>query len=251
VLLWDYSVPGDNQFHGLYDEYHLPVLGNGVAYSAGGLVWAVSSRRGSNRSTELFCAKIPHADALEVAGKLPSGDDLRVMRPGDAVTIQMELDPDIGSTDEVRAAIAANLKEAGLLVTDDSDSVLIATCKRQPTQTIKINTAPRHFGPGWWRPPRPEDIVEKSITPCLSTLTLKYRGAVLWNRGGLATPGSAFTLAEGETLDQYLERATKPNLKLLKETKFKGYFAQPGDATPEGAYGTSPLPVNMTAGSSK
>ena len=46
-------------------------------------------------------------------------------------------------------------------------------------------------------------------------------------------------LQNDESLDQALTRITKPNIALLKETRIPGKLGRPGNATNNGAYGTS------------
>ncbi len=107
-----------------------------------------------------------------------------------------------------------------------------AVCKPQPPQTIRIRVDNRF-------PPRPEDIQERSITPHATYLEMSLKDEVLWKRGFVAQPHMTIWMQEGETLDQALERMTKPNVALLTNARFSPYVAQPGKATPNGAYGVS------------
>src|SRR5262249_38910474 len=80
-------------------------------------------------------------------------------------------------------------------------------------------------------------------TPCVTTMALTFKGDDIWHSGGLSQPGMAIYLQKDETLDQALDRLTKPGIDWVKKRKFDPYLAKPGKATPGGAYGTSRLPT--------
>ena len=180
-----------------------------------------------------FTAKFPHAAAVQLASQLGSPEDLLIAKPGDKCAIKVELDAGLGSPDEVRSAIAANLTAAGFQVADEADLLVTAICKQKEQQTIKINTGRDTFRV------RPEDIVEKTVTPHASFIQLTLKGEKVWERGYVAQPGTMIWLNSDETLDQALARLTQPNIDVLKNTKFAPYLARPGKATPSGAYGSS------------
>jgi hypothetical protein len=153
------------------------------------------------------------------------------------VAIKVDVDADIDSPDNVKGAIAANLTEAGFKVADSAALVVTAFCKRKPQQNIKID-----MGYNWATHTRGE-IVERTITPCVTTLALTLKGEKIWSEGGLSQPGMAILLQKDETLDQALERLTKPGIDWIKKRKYDPYLTKPGKATAEGAYGTSDLPA--------
>jgi hypothetical protein len=230
-----------------------------------GRLWVVTKPQ-EGRSAVLVSTAMPHAAALEEAKRLPSAAELLCVKPGDAVAIEVDIDPSVVFTDDVEKALnakirgveqaederagvvllnpgqaqndlvhralAASLTAAGLKVVEKSDLVVSAVCKPQPPQTIRINTD-RRF------PVRPEDIVERTITPHASHLEMTLHGESLWKRGYIATAGMMIFKQEGESLDQALDRLTKPNLSVFTNAKFSAYVARPGKATRNGAYGVS------------
>lgn len=220
ILLWEYQ--------------GLPTW-DGEAVVRGGRFWAVD--KGLDRQPRMVTARLPHAAAMDEARRLPSADELIVVKPGDSVAIEVEIDPGIGSADEIRQSLADALQKAGLRVVDDSDLVVKAVCKRQERQTIRINMDNRF-------PVRESDIVERTITPHSSFLGMTLNGESLWERGYYARPGHMIYLEEGESLDQALHRLTRPNLSLFKNARFPDYVARPGKATKNGAYGLSRLTEN-------
>ena len=109
--------------------------------------------------------------------------------------------------------LASALEAAGLKVVEKSDLVVKAVCKPQPQQVIRVNVDGRF-------PPRPEDIQERTITPHATYLEMSLKGDVLWKRGFVAQPHMTIWMQQGETLDQALERMTKPNVGLFTNAKF-------------------------------
>lgn len=198
----------------------------------GGRAWVVPAPE-KNKAIILVSMPLPHEAVTQVAAGLPSAEELVVVRPGDGVKLEVEVDSSVGSQDEIRQDLTKAIEAAGLRVVDDSELVVSAICKPQEQQTIRINTSKFRLNA------RPEDIVERTITPHASFLEMTLKGESLWKRGYVARPGMTIWLEEGETLDQALERLTKPNLALLKNAKFSGYVTKPGKATSNGAFGVS------------
>ncbi len=230
-----------------------------------GQFWIVSKPQ-KGQATTLVSTPMPHATALEELAGLPSAEELLVVRPGDAVAIEVDIDPGISLPDDVRRSLtadleatgvrekqdpkvvvlnpakaqgdlirqslAARLQAAGLRVVDHADLVVKAVCKPQPQQTIRVNVDGRF-------PVRKGDIVERTVTPHASYLQMSLGNEVLWKRGFVAQPGMLIVLMNGESLDQALARITKPNIRLFTNAKFSAYVAKPGKANSNGAYGVS------------
>ncbi len=219
VLLWEY--------HGLTSTH-------AAVQWRGGRMWAaLEGNRGE--PTVLSSYEIPHAAAQRVGSQLGSPEDLLLVKPGDKVAIRVDVDRQIGSNAQVGEEIAANLTAAGFTIDTNSPLVVEAVCKRMKSQTIKINKGHRTFRP------RPEDILERTIVPHTSSLTMKLGNEVIWEKGHVARPGMTIWLNEGESVDQALERLTRPNLDLITKAKFSSHIARPGKASRNGAYGVSQL----------
>jgi citrate lyase gamma subunit len=250
ILLWEYQ--------------DAPGMGM-TAKQSGGRLFFIPKSQEENESV-LVSTAVPHASALNEASSLPSAEELLVVRPGDEVAIETDIDPSVSMGDEIREslngvlqtagaqeaenpkvvvinprgaqndvirkALAARLEAAGLRVVESAHLVVKAVCKPQPQQTIRVNMD------GRW-PVRGSDIAERTITPHASYLEMTLGGDVLWKRGFVARPGMVILLQRGETLDLALERLTKPNVKVFTEAKFSAYVARPGTATDNGAYGVS------------
>lgn len=239
ILLWDFqSVPEEDKWRGhsvsrgshdwFWDSFS-------ASEAHARRLWGVIAE--SQRTTQLVSAAVPGEEASKLDKELPSPEKLLIMRPGDMVAIKVDVDADIDSPDNVKGAIAANLTEAGFKVADSADLVVTAFCKRKPQQNIKIN-----MGYDWVNH-QSGGIVERTITPCVTTLQLTLKGEKVWSSGGLSEPGMTIFLQKDETLDQALDRLTKPGIDWIKKRKYDPYLTQPGKATAEGAYGTSDLPA--------
>lgn len=235
ILLWDYrsdldkwgsySRQGSKSF--FWDSFT-------ASEAHGGRLWGVIVE--TDRPTQLISAQVPSDEAVKLDNQLPDRDKMLVMRPGDSVAIKLDIESSIASTDEVRAAIATNLTDAGFKVADNADLVVSGVCKHLPQQNIKVN-----MGFDREHPMAPK-VEERTITPCLTTLDLKLHGEKIWGMGGLNQPGMAIYLQKDESLDQALDRLTKPGIDWVKSHKYEPYLTRPGKATDEGAYGTSQLP---------
>jgi WD40 repeat protein len=249
ILLWEYENP--------------PGVGV-TAKLQNGQLYAVAKPIGDQGKITLVSASLPSAAAVEKAASLPPATELLVVKPGDSVSLDVDIDPSVSLTEAVQKALKAKagdgadadiekivvlnphgtqndlirglltkaLESAGLKVVEKSDLVVKAVCKPQPSQVLKIRVDNRF-------PPRPDDIEERTITPYATYLEMSLKGETLWKRGFVAMPHMVVWKEPGESLDQALERMTKPNVTLLTNARFIPYVARPGKATPNGAYGVS------------
>jgi WD40 repeat protein len=220
----------------------------------------------SSNKSMLITMPLPHTAAVELAKKLPSADELLIAKAGDPVSIEVDIDPRVSLTpdvqkllensvrggsivddhennivmlkpddankDLIRKALAAALTRAGFRVVANSNLVVTAVCKPQPQQSMRINVDGRN-------PPRPQDIVERTVTPHATYVAFTMNGEILWKRGAIAKPNMVLYLEKGETLYQALQRVTQPNMLLFTMMEFGSHVARPGEATEEGAYGVS------------
>jgi hypothetical protein len=249
ILLWEYE--GD-------------LSSASAATMQNGRLYVVPRTFDDGAETKLVSAALPHRSPLDLAKRLPSPEELLVVRPGDEVQLDVDVDPSIAMTEEVRKqltsrlkdlnlgvrdaenavnpgaapgdlvreVLAAALRDAGFKVVDKSNLVVKAICKPQEQQTIRVNVGDRFR-------PRPEDIEERSITPHASYLEMTHSGEQLWKRGFVTRPHMMIYLNQGESLDEALARYTQPNFTIFSFAMFSPYVAKPGKATPNGAYGVS------------
>jgi len=211
---------------------------------------------------------VPHPSVVEFAKTLPPADELLVAKAGDAVSIEVEIDPrvqlsedvqkllkagamagrDQGNDDEkivmlkprdeqsdlIRKALASSLQRAGYQVVDKSNMVVKAICKPESPRTVRIGMGGRSML-------HPENVVERTITPHSTYLEFSMNGKTLWKHGTLAKPIYNIYLEKGETLDDALRRYTQPNMLLFTHMTFGSCLARPGSASENGAYGVSEI----------
>ncbi len=220
ILLWEYNGAPEWAFAGKMQA---------------GRLWVIPKLE-DGRETVLLVTPIPHAAAIQEGNSLPPAEALLAVKPGDEVAIEVDIDPNIRITEDVRKsltakansaetsagdeakivvidpsraladlvrkALAASLMEAGLKVSDSSKLVVKAVCKPQAPQQIKINMHDR--GPGIGVFGRQSRIEERTITPHMSTLEMTLNGEKLWKRGGVAQPHMTIWVQKDETLEQAL-----------------------------------------------
>lgn len=232
----------------IYDPYHRVLLWElrgdleigGSAISRGDMVVAVEPARFSDEGPgRLYSARMPVSEMRELAKSLGDPESLVAARAGDKVAINLEIDPAVASEDDIYRKLVVAAEKVGLeVMVGDTPLVLKAFCKQLPPQTIRVNTSSdlhfQHF-------PRTEDVVERSITPHPTFVSLSYEGTEVWRWGSSGQPGMTIYLNEGESLEQALQRITSPNLKLFENLSIELPLIKPGKATASGAYGASEL----------
>lgn len=178
---------------------------------------------------------IPNAQMIAQAEELRAEGSLVVARAGDPVSVKLDIDENVISSQTVREAVIRNLQAAGYVVAEGSDVVVTAVCKRLEPRTISVSD---FHAPSWNRGRNAE---QRTITPCPSSLAMSYKGQAVWRQSNMGAPGSVFHLRKGESLDDALARLTTPNTQLLTDSDFPSEIIRPGKATSNGAYGVTNL----------
>ncbi len=220
VLLWVYKGGGA---HGLTTRV-----------AAKRLWYVPKAQRGV--SSYLGSLPVPDDQVLATAESLGSPESLLVARPGDEVSIRVDVDPRHGSEVDVRAAVAEQLTKAGYVVVQgDTPLVAVATCKALKRQQIRINLSSSRFDPDAW------DIVTRTIEPQISRVSLEFNGEEVWAEGTLATVGRTIHIEADETLDDALRRLTTADINRVLEATFASHVARAGEVGRSKAYGESYL----------
>ncbi len=232
----------------VFDPYHRVLLWEigghstfrGTSILKGGAIVVVEPPRFRDEgSGRLYSSPIPLSEMVELAKSLGDPESLVIARPGDKVAIDLEIDPAVANEDDIYRKMVIAVEKVGFeVVVDEVPLVLKGFCKSIAPQTIRINTSGdvhrRHF-------PRPEDIVERTITPHPTYVSLSYRGKEIWRRGTSGRPGMDIYLQQGEGLDQALQRITSPQITLFENLSIELPLIKPGEATANGAYGASEI----------
>ncbi len=97
ILLWEYQDPP----------------GTGVtAELQNGRLYAVAKPSSDKGNITLVSAAIPNEAAIEQAKSLPPAEALLVVKPGDPVSIEVDIDPSVNLADEIQKAQDAKAKKA-------------------------------------------------------------------------------------------------------------------------------------------
>jgi WD40 repeat protein len=168
-------------------------------------MWYVFAEMG-NESMALLPFDLPHAAVK------PVSDSELVLKPGDEVSIQMELSIDLGVDAQgnpvsVQDQLTAALKEAGFKVVDHSEKKLIARTLSGETKEIEY----RMFGAGF----RTE---KANYAQRVLELELIVDGESVWKRRRVMDAPFHLQLKENETVDQALNRVLTADTGFFRST---------------------------------
>ncbi|QDU91410.1 hypothetical protein Pla175_48330 [Pirellulimonas nuda] len=221
VLLWEYTADA---------RFFAP-----TTTVASGRMWFIPSSK-SEGATFLGSTVLPDEQVQAMAESLGPPESLLLAKPGDEVSIRIDVDEAYGSVDEVRQAVTKQLTAAGYTVVDGpTQLVAFAECRKmQEEKQIRINVGGNAF-------PEEQDIVTRWIRPALSRVGFEANGEAIWIDGGSYDVWGNIYLEEGESLDDALERLTTPDIRRVLSATFASYVARQGNVGSDKAYGTSDL----------
>lgn len=220
ILLWDYK-NGKSGY-------------GGKTRVAASRLWHVPKAQ-DNLSSFLGSVPIPDADVIAAADSLGSPESLLLAKPGNKVSIQVNVEPQYASEAVVRSSIADRLRAAGYVVVDgETPLVAVATCKTMPRQEIRINLSKSTFDPDEW------DIVTKTIVPKASGISLELEGKPIWTISSVSDIWqNNIYLEKGESLDDALKRLTTVDIDRVLKGTFPSHVAKAGEVGKHKAYGES------------
>ena len=235
----------------IYDHYHRVLLWElegiewhqGTSIAGAGLIATVQHSRHDDGPVYFETAPMPTQAMVNLAESLGDPESLVIARPGEKIAVDLEIDPSVANQEDVYRQVVENLKEVGLEVVDEEvPLVLKGYCRQKPAETIRI----RMQG-GFGRLGRQEqEIIERTIIPHPTYLSISYQGTEVWRSGTSGEPGGVILTQEGETIDQALQRLTTPKIELITKAHIQLPLIRPGTATANGAYGTSTLSGGKT-----
>jgi len=196
-----------------------------TAVSPDGAFWYV---RKADRPV-LACYDVPHAEATSLARTLKA-EDLLLLKPGVKVALINNVSADDQQRKAISDALVAQIKSLGL-VADDAAAIRI-TASIEPGKSEERTY--RAFGE-----PAFASGTKVTVTPQISKVTIESEGKTVWESRAVASAGFMLLMKEGQTIEQAVAEATKPNLKFYDTVKLPVYVTRPRD--PEW-YGESQLP---------
>jgi len=193
-----------------------------------GTFWTLLQNQ-MNNSQLLTPLKLPPPEAVDAVKGL-NAEDLLAVRPGDAVTLDVQIHQDSALARDVESALRPALEQAGLKVSPDQALKLVASMKDGETQEIIYR--PFHS--------RPDDQGEQmSVTNRVYELQLLRNGAVIWKRNSVHSAPHILHMQEGETTRAALDRVMTPTAANFRG-RLPAYVVRPEYAEPLGTTSVKP-----------
>lgn len=213
IVLWEYS----------YEDAR---TAESVA-TLGGYLWFVTTDA-SNQSQRLVPCVLPHDEAAAVAAPLDA-ESLLAVKPGVSVSLEIQVEATEEQRDTIRQSLTAKLEQNGMKVTPGQPVQLVARVVTGATKEIEY----RSFGvPPWGK----HDKVTYTEQSC--ELAFLVDGQVAWRAASVATAPHMLHLSEGQTVEQAVKAATRPNLNFFVQTNIPSHLVRPTGRT---SYGQSKL----------
>ncbi|HEV8291721.1 MAG TPA: hypothetical protein VGP94_07340 [Tepidisphaeraceae bacterium] len=199
IPLWEFNVGGR--------------LAGAVAPS--GIFWyTVQSAQGNSSLTPL---RLPTAEALAGARKLKA-EDLLLLKPGVKVALSINVDASEPERGQIETALKNQIAQ-NKLVLDDSAPIRITASteqgKSEEKQYRSINQS--FFGPAQ----------KVTVTEMITRLSIEVNGQKAWEARTFSLAGGFLRLKEGQTLEQAIAEAARPNYAFLKTTRIPAYLTKP------------------------
>jgi hypothetical protein len=167
--------------------------------------------------------RLPHDEARQVAAGLDPNAILAV-RPGQSVSLEMNIDAPPEMQEELRRAIVDKLTKNGLRVSDGQPLTLVARTGQGRSYDV------RYFGFG------AAGSSTVNVTEQTSELEFVLDGQTVWKAMTVAGPPYRVSLKEGQSIDQAVSENTKPRLDFFRQAHLPTHIVRPIDKP---AYGRS------------
>ena len=180
-----------------------------------GVVWFVARGVGPNDKVLASGEAVPKA-ALEAARHL-NPDEMFAIKPGVEVAVEL---PGAGTADgdNIRAAVLHKLQETQIKVVPQSNIRLVGSIQQGKTIQIQYrsfgNTKPLPF----------------SATEQVLTLSWLVDNQPIWKHESHTSPPHILHLAQGQTVDQALQKAMQIDVKTFGGLWLPVYVARPNPA---------------------
>ena len=164
----------------------------------------------TNKEAVIAAVDVPHGPvegAIAALGEL--GDDDMVMRPGSPIRVSVEA-PDKDDEARIAAWVGRSLKRTGWTVEDDAPVTLVARIGQEASRQIGIRDQTAGGR-----------IVQVTLAPFFAELSIRRGKEVLWQRiQRNRLPWLTIYLEPGETVQQAVDRYTKPNAEFFAGLRF-------------------------------
>jgi len=198
IPLWEFNVGGR--------------LAGAIAPS--GVLWySISSPQGYSSLTPL---RLPPADALAAARKLKP-DDLLLLKPGVKVALAINVDAPQPDREQIESALKNQIAQNKLVLDDSAPIRIIASTEPGKSEEKEYRPINQPFGPAQ----------KVTVTEMITRLSVQVDGQKAWEARTLSMAGGFLHPREGQTLEQAVAEASRPNYSFLKTTKLPAYLTKP------------------------
>lgn len=162
----------------------------------------------------LVSAALPHPVAVTAAEGATAGDAM-LLRPGARVSLQVNVS---GDAQAVSDALRQKLTENGFFVEDGAPVQVVAATEAGKTETRQFQS----FGAG------PFGATESAtVTQQVSRLSVLHAGQPVWTREAVVDAGHLVQRKEGQSLQDAINEASKPNLTIFTHAQIPPFVALP------------------------
>ena len=188
VCIWEYSGGGYESLVG---------LGDGVFMS--------------QQKSKLVPIRLPHQDFSDKLDELDP-EELLILIPGDEIAIDFELPFEESEQIRIRKSLEKRMAQAGFSINAKSKIVLKGRVTKGRETKTEIGD-PIGFGLGFGAPRRRVQTV--TYTPSRSTIEIIKDGKTIWRTSDFHGPRGIFRPNEGESLQDYADRVSRPKSALF------------------------------------
>jgi hypothetical protein len=210
IPLWEFNVGG--------------MLAGAVAPS--GVLWYSVNPAQANRS--LTPLRLPTAEALAAARKLKP-DDLLLLKPGVKVALAINVDAPQPEREQIESALKNQIAQNKLVLDDSAPIRIIASTEAGKSEEKEYRPINQPFGPAQ----------KVTVTEMITRVSVEVDGQKAWEARTFSFAGGFLHLKEGQTIEQAVAEASRPNYSFLKTTKLPAYLTKPRVPA---WYGSSRLP---------
>jgi len=210
VALWKYEMGRGNGAGG----------GASTVSPGGRLVYAV--RDADRKLTVLNAIALPDADASAEAAKLKE-DEILLLHPGVKVSLEINLDANAGLRKQIGDSLRKRLEANGLVVSDEAQPIRVVV-STEPGKTVQREY--RSFG-------APFGQTQKVDVPgTITRIAIEQDGKVAWEKRSVSEAGFMLMLKQGQSIQDAVNEASKPNYTMIREARLPAYLAKPREPAP-------------------
>ncbi len=198
----------------------------GEIHPGGKHLYAVKDRR---NAASLVSVTLPHPAAL-VAAKGLDADQLLLLKPGVKVSLDMNIGAAPDEMQQITAALKERIQANGLVFADNQPIRFVTTLEQGKSEEREYRTIGGGFG----------GSQKITVTQQIVKISLQVDGQPAWEASSVTQAGSFLSMKQGQTLQDAINDASKPNYSFLKTVRLPQYLVKPREPA---WYGTS----NLTA----